>query len=122
LPQLTQGLRLRPPGTASGKRLKREGKVPWRVRDRCTGEREALARPPRRTPHAHPAPAHKFFADRNSLYQEITDKIIAELEQGRAPRVQLLGGVTAPLGLPRNAATGRSYSGIKILTAASPNT
>ena len=30
----------------------------------------------------HPAPAHKSFADRNSLYQEITDKIIAELDQG----------------------------------------
>ena len=36
----------------------------------------------------HPAPAHKSFADRNSLYQEITDKIIAELEQGRLPWVQ----------------------------------
>jgi hypothetical protein len=24
-----------------------------------------------------PAPAHKSFADRNSLYQQITDKIIA---------------------------------------------
>jgi hypothetical protein len=28
-------------------------------------------------------PAHKSFADRNSLYQEITDKIIGDLEQGR---------------------------------------
>jgi hypothetical protein len=33
----------------------------------------------------HPAPAHRSFADRNSLYQQITDKIIAELEQGRVP-------------------------------------
>src|SRR5437667_256269 len=49
----------------------------------------------------HPAPAHKSFADRNSLYQEITGKIIAELEQGRVPWVQPWGGVTAPLGLPR---------------------
>jgi len=31
----------------------------------------------------HPAPAYKSFADRTSLYQEITDKIIAELEQLR---------------------------------------
>jgi antirestriction protein ArdC len=63
----------------------------------------------------HPTPAHKSFADRTSLYQEITDKIIAELEQGRAPWVQPWGKVGAPLGLPRNAATGRPYSGIKIL-------
>ena len=33
----------------------------------------------------HPAPAHRSFADRNSLYQQISDKIIAELEQGRVP-------------------------------------
>jgi hypothetical protein len=31
----------------------------------------------------HPAPAHKSFADRNGLYLQITDRIIAELEQGR---------------------------------------
>jgi antirestriction protein ArdC len=67
----------------------------------------------------HPAPAHKSFTDRASLYQEITDKIIRELEQGRVPWVQpWLGseaGVAAPLGLPKNAATGRPYSGINIL-------
>jgi antirestriction protein ArdC len=63
----------------------------------------------------HPAPAHKSFADRNSLYQEITNKIIRELEQGRVPWVQPWGNVAAPLGLPRNAATGRCYSGINIL-------
>jgi antirestriction protein ArdC len=63
----------------------------------------------------HPAPAHKSFADRNGLYQEITGKIIAELEQGRVPWVQPWGNVRAPLGLPRNPATGRAYSGINIL-------
>jgi antirestriction protein ArdC len=52
----------------------------------------------------HPTPAHKAFADRASLYQEITDKIIAELEQGRLPWVQPWAGVSAPLGLQRNAA------------------
>ena len=52
----------------------------------------------------HPAPSHKSFSDRTSLYQEITDKIVAELEQGRVPWVQPWGGVGAPpLGLPRNA-------------------
>jgi antirestriction protein ArdC len=63
----------------------------------------------------HPAPAHKSFSDRTSLYQEITDKIIAELERGCVPWVQPWGGAGAALGLPRNAATGRSYSGINIL-------
>ncbi len=55
--------------------------------------------------------------DRTSLYQEITDKIIAELEAGRVPWVQPWGSadVTAPLGLPSNAATGRTYSGVNVL-------
>jgi antirestriction protein ArdC len=67
----------------------------------------------------HPAPAHKSFADRNSLYQEITSKIIAELEQGRVPWVQPwssnAAGVAAAFGLPCNAATSRVYSGINVL-------
>ncbi len=56
-------------------------------------------------------------ADRTSLYQEITAKIIAELEAGRLPWVQPWGGtgVAAPLAMPRNAATGRGYSGINVL-------
>ena len=55
--------------------------------------------------------------DRTGLYQEITDKIIAELEAGRAPWVQPWGTATAkaPLGLPRNACTQRRYSGINVL-------
>jgi antirestriction protein ArdC len=48
-----------------------------------------------------PAPAHKSFSDRTSLDREITDKIVAELEQGRVPWVQPWAGVSAPLGLPR---------------------
>ena len=53
----------------------------------------------------------------SSLYQEITDKIIAELEQGRLPWVQpwSSGAVRAPLAMPKNAATGRRYSGINVL-------
>jgi antirestriction protein ArdC len=59
----------------------------------------------------------KSFADKPNLYQEITDKIIAELEAGCVPWVQPWGstGVNATLGLPKNAATGRQYSGINIL-------
>jgi antirestriction protein ArdC len=59
--------------------------------------------------------AHSFApTDRTSLYDDITNKIIAELEAGRLPWVQPWGspGASAPLGIPRNAATGRSYSGI----------
>ena len=55
--------------------------------------------------------------DRANLYDEITGKIIAELEAGRVPWVQPWGtaAAKAPLGLPKNASTGRSYSGINIL-------
>jgi len=53
--------------------------------------------------------------EKASLYQEVTDKIIAELEQGRVPWVQPWGGAKAGLGLPKNAATGRRYSGVNIL-------
>ncbi len=55
--------------------------------------------------------------DRSTLYEEITTKIIAELEAGRLPWVQPWGSsrVQAPLGLPKNAATGRAYSGINVL-------
>jgi antirestriction protein ArdC len=54
--------------------------------------------------------------DRASLYDEVTARIIAELEAGRFPWVQPWGkaGGTAP-GLPRNALTGRAYSGVNIL-------
>lgn len=55
--------------------------------------------------------------NRASLYTEITDKIIAELEAGRIPWVQPWGtaAIKAPLGMPRNASTQRGYSGINVL-------
>jgi antirestriction protein ArdC len=55
--------------------------------------------------------------DRASLYQEITDKIISELEGGRVPWVQPWGTPTAKasLAMPKNAASGRRYSGINVL-------
>lgn len=54
---------------------------------------------------------------RASLHQEITEKIVAELEAGRVPWVQPWGcGATkAALAMPANAATGRRYSGINVL-------
>ncbi len=56
-------------------------------------------------------------SDRASLYDDITSKIIAELEAGRFPWVQPWGSasVKAPLAMPRSAATGRHYSGINVL-------
>ena len=56
-------------------------------------------------------------SDRASLYDEITNKIMAELEAGRVPWVQPWGtaAAKAPLAMPRNAATGRQYSGINVL-------
>ena len=55
--------------------------------------------------------------DRASLYTEITDKIIAELEAGRIPWVQPWGtaAIKAPLAMPRNASTHRGFSGINVL-------
>ena len=55
--------------------------------------------------------------DRTSLYQEITDKIIAELEAGRVPWVQPWGTAAAKalLAMPKNAATQRRYSGVNVL-------
>jgi antirestriction protein ArdC len=56
-------------------------------------------------------------ASRTSLYDEITAKIIAELEAGRVPWVQPWGtaAAKAPLAMPKNASTGRFYSGINVL-------
>ena len=56
-------------------------------------------------------------ASRTSLYDEITAKILAELEAARVPWVQPWGtaAAKAPLAMPKNAATGRFYSGINVL-------
>lgn len=55
---------------------------------------------------------------RASLYDEVTRRIVAELEAGRFPWVQpwgaVAGGGPAP-GLPRNALTARAYSGVNVL-------
>jgi len=65
----------------------------------------------RQTAHARPG------TDRASLYDEITTKILAELEAGRLPWVQPWGtaAAKAPLALPKNAATCRAYSGVNVL-------
>jgi len=62
-----------------------------------------------------PRTQHKAAADRSNLYQDITDKIIAELEAGRIPWVQPWASAKAPLDMPHNATTRNRYSGINIL-------
>lgn len=54
--------------------------------------------------------------NRTNLYDEVTTRIIAELEAGRLPWVQPWGttGNAGP-GLPRNALTARAYSGVNVL-------
>jgi antirestriction protein ArdC len=56
-------------------------------------------------------------ANRANLYDEITDKIIAELEAGRVPWAQPWGtaAAKAPLAMPKNASTARQYSGVNVL-------
>lgn len=53
---------------------------------------------------------------RPSLYGDITDRIIAELEAGRLPWIQPWASGGAAVGLPYNAASDRRYSGINVLT------
>ena len=54
--------------------------------------------------------------DRANLYDEVTARIITELEAGRFPWVQPWGASAgAGPGLPRNALTARTYSGVNIL-------
>ncbi|MGY4398814.1 antirestriction protein ArdC [Sphingomonas sp. UYAg733] len=55
-------------------------------------------------------------APRTNLYDEVTVRIVGELEAGRVPWVQPWGrpgGTTT--GLPRNALTARHYSGVNVL-------
>ena len=72
---------------------------------------------PKRRTRVEDRPAHEIPAGpRTNLYREITDRISGELEAGRVPWVQPWGRPGgAGIGLPRNASTGRAYSGINIL-------
>lgn len=54
-------------------------------------------------------------ASRASLYDEVTDKIIAQLEAGCFPWAQPWSSAAAVPGLPRNAVSGRPYSGVNVL-------
>ena len=49
------------------------------------------------------------------LYQEVTDKIIAALEQGTAPWLKPWENLSFNGGMPKNAVSGRYYSGVNII-------
>jgi antirestriction protein ArdC len=55
--------------------------------------------------------------DRANFYDDITNKIIDELQQGRVPWVQPWGtaATKARFAMPNNASTNRMYSGINVL-------
>lgn len=56
---------------------------------------------------------HKF--ERQSLYSEVTSRIIAKLEEGRLPWMQPWDGAACGCTMPQNAGTARRYSGINVL-------
>lgn len=59
------------------------------------------------------APPRSHRAD---VYEEITNKIISQLEDGRLPWAQPWArNGNSPVAMPLNASTGRNYSGINIL-------
>lgn len=53
--------------------------------------------------------------ERQSLYSEVTSRIIAELEEGRLPWVQPWDAALCGCTMPQNAGTARRYSGINVL-------
>src|SRR3546814_16924416 len=76
-------------------------------------------RPPRSTRTDTLFPYTTLFRsarERTNLYEQITNRIIAELEAGRIPWVQPWGSAKASVGMPYNAVSERRYSGINILT------
>jgi antirestriction protein ArdC len=54
-------------------------------------------------------------SSRQSLYAEVTSRVIAELEAGRLPWVQPWDSAACGCTMPHNAGTGRRYSGINVL-------
>ncbi|SEP49542.1 Antirestriction protein ArdC [Methylobacterium sp. ap11] len=76
-----------------------------------------MARRPTSSRNPVAARAEAAPGPRVDLYQRITDTIIAQLEAGRVPWVQPWGDLpgAAAVGMPRNAQTGRAYSGINVL-------
>lgn len=62
--------------------------------------------------HAHSGRA----SDRVNLYEQITNRIIAQLEAGCIPWAQPWATARAGVGMPYNAVSERRYSGLNVLT------
>jgi antirestriction protein ArdC len=60
-------------------------------------------------------PEPEDSAPRANLYDEVTARIVGELEAGRVPWVQPWGSAGIGPALPRNALTARAYSGVNVL-------
>jgi antirestriction protein ArdC len=69
----------------------------------------------KRASRARMAAGEKDQPQRGSLYDEVTAKIIAQLEAGVFPWAQTWSAAAAVPGLPRNAVSGRAYSGVNVL-------
>ena len=54
-------------------------------------------------------------SERQSLYAQVTARVIGELEEGRLPWVCPWDRAKCACGMPANAASGRRYSGINVL-------
>jgi antirestriction protein ArdC len=63
----------------------------------------------------HQAPSGGERPERGNLYEEVTARVVAELEQGRVPWVQPWGSAKTAIGLPRNGLSGQRYSGRPVL-------
>ena len=80
----------------------------WKRRKGATGSKGALRA-------SLPRQGGGDVAPRASLYDEVTAKIIAQLEAGCFPWAQPWSSAAAVPGLPRNAVSGRPYSGVNVL-------
>jgi len=114
----------RPGGLQAASRLLHD--VPARGSDRLDGRALWSLSPPTPTPgEAHGvlgggwsnvmAKPSGGTSGRADLYDSVTQRIICELETGHVPWVKPWSGASAEASLPRNAVTGRNYSGINIL-------
>jgi hypothetical protein len=55
-------------------------------------------------------------SSRRSLYAGVTERVIAELEEGRLPWVQPWDAAACGCAMPANAVTVRRYSGIRVVS------
>ena len=99
------------PARAPARGEEQEGRAPARGAEHCArrGERGKTSRGKGQCPKAGNSGAQV------SLYDEVTARIVDELEAGRFPWTQPWDAAAFAPGLPRNADTRRSYSGINIL-------